>query len=335
VNFTPSIAKFAADSLVFDRAWTRYSGTLLSVPSVWAGGLVPHIVRQTQFRPRNTLLKLLEANDYRRLMDMDSVVETFDLTGDRFVQLNPGHEGWGPTDFCTTVVATKRLLPSGRTQPTFFYSLPQNIHPTVVLNNRVPADETYPPAFEPRVASGVHRIDACIGEFLDFLKREQRYDDSVIIITSDHGDLLGEEGRWGHAFWLYPDVMRVPLIMHVPARLRNTFRVDLDAQVFLTDVTPSLYTLLGYDARDLGPLFGRSFFGPRDGDSSWRRRRMSFLGSSYGAVYGVDTVDATEYALDLTAAPRHLAVTPAMMFLNRRFIVDQLRAIAAFYRYPS
>lgn len=346
VTFTPAIGKLAADSFVFDRAWTRYSGTLLSVPSIWAGGLVPHTRRQPQIRDRNTLLKLIEANDYRQLMDLDSVVETFDLRRDRLVELNPGHEGYAATDLCTTMATTKRLLPRDRTQPTFFYSLPQNIHPAVVLKNAAPVNETYPAGFEPRVASSLHRIDACIGDFLDLLKREHRYDDSIIIVTSDHGDLLGEEGRWGHSFWVYPDVMRVPLIVHVPERLRAAFRVDLDAQVFLTDIAPSLYVLLGYQPRDLGPLFGRSFFGPRDGDSSWRRREASLIASSYGAVYGlvsqngrrvyvVDTVDATEYALDLTRAPRRLAVTPLMMFFNRRLIADRLSAIAAFYHYPS
>lgn len=114
--------------------------------------------------------------------------------------------------------------------------------------------------------------------------------------------------------------------------------------MFSTDITPSLYALLGYQPQDLGPLFGRSFFTPREGDSSWRRREVSLLASSYGAVYGVlsqngrrlyvvDTVDATEYALDLTAGFRRRTLTPLLMAVNRRAIADQLHALAAFYRY--
>src|SRR4029077_19555938 len=106
------------------------------------------------------------------------------------------------------------------------------------------------------------------GRLMDFLKQQGLYDDSVIIVTADHGDLLGEEGRWGHSFWVYPEVMKIPLIVHVPAWLRDSFRTDLDSQVFSTDIAPSLYTLLGYQPRDLGPLFGRSFFTARDADSS-------------------------------------------------------------------
>lgn len=344
VTFAPQIAKLAADSFVFEHAWTRYAGTLLAVPSIWAGGMVPHVVRQPRFHDRNALLALLDGNDYRRIMDMDSVVDTFDLRDRRLVELNPGREIWAATDFCATVDAFKRQLPGNRSQPTFFYSLPQNIHPTVALARKVPAGETYPAGFDARVASSLHRIDACFGTFVEFLKQQRLYDDSVIVVTSDHGDLLGEEGRWGHSFWLYPDVMKIPLIVHVPSWLKATVRADLDARVFSTDITPSLYALLGYQPEDLGPLFGRSFFTPRDGDSSWRRRDVSLLASSYGAVYGVltqngrrlyvvDTVDATEYALDVTTGFRRLPLTPFSMSVSRRAIADQLRALATFFRY--
>jgi hypothetical protein len=343
VTFTPQLGKLAADSFVFDRAWTRYSGTLLAVPSIWAGGMVPHAFRQPQFQDRDALLKLLDGNDYRRVMDTDVVVETFNIRDKHLTELNPGHELWAATDFCTTV-DTFRRLPQDRSQPMFFYSMPENIHPTVALERKVPAGETYPAGFDARVASSLHRIDACFGSFVDFLKSERLYDDSIIIVTADHGDLLGEEGRWGHSFWLYPEVMRIPLIVHVPEWLKTTIRTDLDARVFSTDIAPSLYTLLGYRPADLGPLFGRSFFTPRDGDSSWRRRETSLLASSYGAVYGVlsqngrrlsvvDTVDAAEYTIDLTRQPRRLAQTPLMMSINRRAIEDRLRKLAAFYRY--
>jgi arylsulfatase A-like enzyme len=237
-----------------------------------------------------------------------------------------------------------RTLPLDRTRPAFFYSLPQNVHMGVASKRAVPAGETYAAGFYDRVASSVRGLDVCIGRFVDLLKRQQIYDDSVIILTSDHGDLLGEEGRWGHAFWMYPEVMRVPMIVRVPPWLKRGVRTDLDAVVFSTDIAPSLYRLLGYDPEDLGPLFGRSFFTGPYGDSSRRRGEPMLLASSYGAVYGVlnqngrrmyvvDTVDQAEYALDLTAEPRRVAVTPSLMAVNRRRIDQQLTALAKVYHY--
>jgi hypothetical protein len=92
------------------------------------------------------------------------------------------------------------------------------------------------------------------------------------------------------------------------------------------------------------PAASRSLFTPRDGDSSRRRREAFLVASSYGAVYGVvsqngrrlyvvDTVNRTEYALDMSAEPRRLALTPPVTAVNRRFIEQQLSALAAVYRY--
>ena len=50
-------------------------------------------------------------------------------------------------------------------------------------------------------------------------------------------------------------------------------------------------------------------------------------------MYVVDTADATEYALDLSAEPRRLEVTPLMMAVNRRTIAEQVGAIAKVYHY--
>ena len=65
-------------------------------------------------------------------------------------------------------------------------------------------------------AARLERVDACFGEFIAYLKDAGLYESSIVVLTSDHGDSLGDEGRWGHAYTVFPEVMRVPLIMHVP-----------------------------------------------------------------------------------------------------------------------
>ncbi|HXI29108.1 MAG TPA: sulfatase-like hydrolase/transferase [Vicinamibacterales bacterium] len=339
VDFTPEIGKLAADSFVFRRALTRYAGTALSVPAIWAGGLVPHAVVQPAFDRRNTLLKLLVANEYKRFLDMDTVLVMMGLRSPEIVDLNPGGAITRSIDLCASFERLAAQWSARGSRPAFFYSLPQNAHMGVAAQRVVPPGESYP-GFDARVASSVRRLDACVGQFVDFLKREQAYDDSVIVLTSDHGDMLGEEGRWGHAFWIYPEVMRVPLIVRVPPKRRAQIRTDLDAAVFSTDITPSLYALLGYEPRDLGPSFGRPFVAPRDAESKERRDRTALVVSSYGPVYGVayensrrlyvvDTVDGREYAYDLDGTPRPIATTPALMDRSRRLITQQLSDFAS------
>jgi Sulfatase len=67
----------------------------------------------------------------------------------------------------------------------------------------------------------LERIDACLGRFVSFLKARGRYDNSIIVLASDHGDSLGENGRWGHAMWLFPEDVRLPLIVHAPRALQS------------------------------------------------------------------------------------------------------------------
>jgi arylsulfatase A-like enzyme len=244
-------------------------------------------------------------------------------------------------DLCSTFDELETKLDRGEA-PVFFYSLPQNVHITVASQRKVPAGESYP-GFFPRVASSVYRLDRCVGQFVAFLKATKRYDDSIIMLTADHGDSLGEEGRWGHAHYIVPEVMRVPLIVHLPTWMKTRVTADLDAASFLTDITPTLYSLLGHEPAALGPLFGRPLFVGRGADESWRRRETFLLGSSYGAVYAVlrnngtemyvvDAVDGRDDLFDMDAGDtERLALTRAMTMEGRGLIRERLDALAAKY----
>jgi hypothetical protein len=344
VTFTPEIAKLAAGSFVFERAFTRYAGTMLALPSIWAGGMVPHTLEQPAFGGRNALLKLLDANGYVRAMTRDDAVSDVMTPSSSVVELAKG-KGSMDVDVCTTVTELESLVSApGRTRPIFFHSLPQNVHIAIASRRQVPDGESYPGFFAP-VASSVRQIDACLGGFIAFLKRTGLYDDSIVILISDHGDSLGEEGRWGHAYFVVPEVMRIPMIVHLPKRMQSHVSAELGAVAFSADLAPSLYALLGYDLADLGPLFGKPLFVAPDADVEWRRREPFLVASSYGAVYGtvrdngrtlfvVDAVDGRESAFDMTASPgTRREVTADMAESNRRIIRRQLDLLASQFAY--
>jgi hypothetical protein len=345
VTFTPAIGSFASESYVFDRAFTRYAGTALSMASIWAGGMVPHMLEVASFERRNTLLKLLTANRYARMMNVDHIISDLVAPDDNLVQLDRGKSTM-QFDLCSTLgELEQRVESSDPSRPIFFYSLPQNVHIAVASRRKVPAGESYP-GFFPAVASSIRRIDGCLGSFIDFLKRTNRYDNSIVILTADHGDSLGEEGRWGHAFFIVPEVMRIPLIVHVPSRLRERMPVDLSALTFSSDIVPSLYALLGYEPGVPGPLAGRTAFGRSADDSAWRRRDEFLLASSYGAVYAVlrrngtrmyvvDAVDGSDSAFDLSGdgVGRRLPVTETLSTESRAHIRQHLAVLARENRY--
>ena len=344
VTFTPAIDAFARDSAVFDRAFTRYAATGLSVPAIWVGGMTLHMQYIRPFTPMNTLLKLLDAGGYRRLMGLDTIAVRILSPTPMLTEVDKGipTEGY---DFCRTLGEMSQKLDASRQdpRPIFGYTLPQNVHIAIAFETPVPEGESYP-GFYDRVAAQVHRLDRCFGAFIDHLKTIGLYDRSIIILTSDHGDSLGEDGRWGHSYTVFPEVMRVPLVVHLPSSLR-VLPTDLTRVAFLTDITPTLYSLLGYQPADMGPLYGSPLFG-RTPDESARRRDPFLLASSYGAVYGMlrhngralyiaDAVEGRDYAYDLAdgGLGNRVEITEAMRALNWGLIRDQVANIAAQYHF--
>ncbi len=66
-------------------------------------------------------------------------------------------------------------------------------------------------------AGEVRQVDARIGCFLDELRRLGLYEDALVVLTSDHGEELWEHGGFEHGHSVYDEVLRVPLIVKLPA----------------------------------------------------------------------------------------------------------------------
>jgi hypothetical protein len=347
VAFTPAIDAFARDSTVFTRAFTRYGATGLSVPSIWVGGMVLHKQYVTPFAPMNTLHALLSRHAYQRWISMDNIV---DVIMPRDASLAPLDQRRGVADFrfCASLDEVRerldRLTPDG--PPAFVWSLPQDIHVAVLSREgKQPVDRADYDGFYAPYASRVRRFDGCFGAFVDDLKARGLYDQSVIVLTSDHGDSLGEEGRWGHAYTIYPEVLQVPLIVHLPPALGAGVEATADAVAFTTDITPSLHALLGHEVRVTSPVFGRPLFRPR-GSSAAAAPVFGLVASSYGSVYGgigddggdlyiADGVGLRDYRyrLDGTAAGVTVPVSTAARAAGQRAIRDGITAIADVYKF--
>lgn len=70
---------------------------------------------------------------------------------------------------------------------------------------------------------GLAYLDSQLGRLLDTLKQRGALENTIVIITADHGEELGEHGRWGHAYGLHGEIVHVPLVMFgpgVPAGVR-------------------------------------------------------------------------------------------------------------------
>ena len=110
----------------------------------------------------------------------------------------------------------------------------------------------------------VEYADRQIGRLLDSLERAGRLTDTVVVITSDHGEGLGEHGLIGHIHQLYDSLIRVPLIVVAPGVSRRGLVVT--APVRHVDLRPTLFGLL--DVEDPTPGVGVDFGACLPGESA-------------------------------------------------------------------
>ncbi len=130
-------------------------------------------------------------------------------------------------------------------------------------------------------------FDWWLGELLGALEETGRADDTVVIATSDHGDMLGDRGAWFKMSFLERSA-RVPLVMAGPDITQGA----VPNVCSLLDLAPTLADIAGGRPTELGA--------PLDGRSLWP-----------AATGGSDSVDETigEYMGELTSHP---------MFMIRR-----------------
>jgi arylsulfatase A-like enzyme len=90
----------------------------------------------------------------------------------------------------------------------------------------------------------VAAMDAALGELLAALKARGRYENALVIVTADHGEMLGDHGTVGHmGRMLYEPLVHVPLVVKFPGADRARGRDE--HQVQTVDVTPTALASAG------------------------------------------------------------------------------------------
>jgi choline-sulfatase len=100
--------------------------------------------------------------------------------------------------------------------------------------------------------------DEQVGRLVDELRTLGLEDKTLVVVTADHGEGLGEHAEDTHLFFVYDTTLSVPLILRCPGRIPAN-RIA-EAQVRLIDITPTVLAFLGLSAKpdaqgtDLLPL---------------------------------------------------------------------------------
>ena len=348
VDFTPHFDAFARDSIVMRRAYSNYAGTSLSEPSIWSGALLLHAHYAEPFQKINSLEKLARTDGYQIVLSYDVVLRNLIPDSSDLVKLDSDKRVWQQVELSSTMRQLKDFLDhrSPQDSPVLFYTQAMNIqvHADNNLPKRTGQNWQRRDGFEDRIAYGLHQTDEFFGDFIAYLKTRKLYDDSIIIVTSDHGDATGELGRESHSYIIYPEVMHVPLIVHLPPSMRKKYVYDENRIATLVDITPSLYYLLGHRPVEANPLFGRPIFIETAEEFSNYPRGDLLLASDCCAIYGIladdgrwmyTTYDSPSRSMlfDLVQDPdaQHNILTPTLKKQYDDRILQYLRLISKFY----
>jgi arylsulfatase A-like enzyme len=86
---------------------------------------------------------------------------------------------------------------------------------------------------------GIKYLDGEVGDFFNFLKQENIWDNSVVIFTADHGEEMWDHGEPAHGKSLYNELLKVPLIVRVPDKKPEI----IDKKVSLLALAPTICDL--------------------------------------------------------------------------------------------
>ncbi len=108
--------------------------------------------------------------------------------------------------------------------------------------------EPHPPRTSPfsddPYAGEIAYIDDCIGQVLDRLRALGVYDNTLVIVTGDHGESLGEHGEITHSYFVYQSTLHVPLVIRAPGCGKG---LRVDGNVSLVDIVPTVLDLVGLE----------------------------------------------------------------------------------------
>jgi len=99
-----------------------------------------------------------------------------------------------------------------------------------------------------RYDSEIGFADEYVGRVLALLNQKGIKENTIIIVTSDHGEEFQDHGGWYHGHTLYNEVIHVPLLIHLPDALRDKYAHYPDVVTGLTenvDIAPTILDLIG------------------------------------------------------------------------------------------
>jgi arylsulfatase A-like enzyme/Tfp pilus assembly protein PilF len=251
---TPALDALCRDGVRFTQAFTSSPITNTSHASIFTGQL-PSVHGVTDFgvplgNAHLTLAEMLKQRGYATAAFIGAVIldstalapgfnRGFDFY-DNFPAQSDSKSRWGRVERrgMEVVARAEAWLAKHPAGPRFVWIHLYDAH-----------DPYEPPApfseiYKDRLYDGeIAYADSALAHFVAALKKSGAYQRSLLIVTGDHGEGLGEHGEDTHGVFLYDSTLHVPLLMKLPGST-NAGKV-VETQVRTLDILPTVIALTG------------------------------------------------------------------------------------------
>ncbi|HEY3120622.1 MAG TPA: sulfatase-like hydrolase/transferase [Vicinamibacteria bacterium] len=253
---TPQIDALAADGVVFDHATATVPLTFPSHSSIFTGLIPPHHgVRDNGGffldESRTTLAERLHTAGYTTgafigawvLESRWGLAQGFDIYSDRFELSRYKVISLGTVQKTGDEVMDLALGWLRSVQQKKFFAWVHLYDPHSPYEAPEPYRSRYPK--QPYLAELAY-TDHVVGRLTAFLREAGLLDRTLVVVTGDHGESLGDHGEATHAYFIYDSTTAVPLIVRTPWGDRGR----RSAQVSSVDIMPTVLDLVGLPPQD-------------------------------------------------------------------------------------
>src|SRR5713226_1790640 len=250
-KISPNIDAFAADNARFERAYTPVPVTLPAHTAIFTGTYPTlsgmHDFSGNKLNPKqSTLASVLRQQGYTTGAVIGSAVldsrfglnQGFDFYYDHFDFNRLQESNLEEMERPGNVVADLALDWLGKNYHSKFFLWMHLYDPHFPYRPPAPFSEQY----KDRPYDGeIAFADAQVGRLIAFLKAKDLYRNTLIVLSGDHGESLGEHGEKTHGFFIYNATLHIPVIIHLPQAPAAKTVPEL---VSLADLMPTILRAL-------------------------------------------------------------------------------------------
>ena len=242
-NTSPNIDKFSMENIRFSNHITTSASTLPSHTSMFTG-LYPknHDILSNGWVLNDSLITLAEILEEEGYETM-GIISSEQVLGSRFGISQGFGEYLDDANRTNATLITKRAiswLEKNNREDSFFlfmhywdphlpYNAPSEFH---LWGNKSKVS---------LYDADIRYLDDNLKKLFDFLNENGFFNNTLIILTADHGEALGEKGLEGHGSPLYEMTVHVPLIIHLPGLNKKT---KIEYQTSSVDLLPTILDIL-------------------------------------------------------------------------------------------